>query len=346
MKKARQRRRARKHLVQTAGTIAAITLSSTCTTKGQVAHLPMPPDPHIQGVPADIDRDQLSVAEELALGYDPNHGDQNASGIPDGQELAQICAILIERLPEADPNNQGQLHKVSHALRGLEWCDACGESVNMGTVDIVNPTLHMTVTLPFIALHHMTHGTFSYAGDLHAGRMDVARLVRILEWHFPEWPDDHVLPAEDIDLDGDCLTDQEELALGLNLYDVDQNKNLITDGLELAQACARVIEALPMPEPGDDMPEEPYKILAAMYGLEDCHVCGETTNMGYYDIVNPKLNQSIQVPLMACHTLSHGSFSFSGTSNQGRVALVSLLEILELSDRCAGLKPETDTDGP
>ncbi len=345
MKRRHERVRSKRRLATTAGTIAAITLSSACGAQAQVIHVPpLMPNPHLVPVRADRDGDLLSVAEELALGYDPNCADQNVSGISDGQELALVCAALIHRLPEADPNTIDQLHKVSHAMRGLEWCDACGESVNMGSLDIVNPTLNLTISLPFIGLHHMEHGSFSYAGDLHAGRLDVPCLVRTLALHFPEDPNEHLLPVREIDLDGDSLTDQEELALGLNLYSSDQNHNLMTDGLELARACAAAIEALPTKDPSDPAPTTPYKVVAAMYGLEDCQICGHTTNMGYYDIVNPELNQSIHVPLMACHALSHGSFTYSGTENQGRIVIESLLKILELFDSCAGLKPQMDVN--
>ena len=180
MKRRRNRIPSRRPLATTAGTLAAIALGSACGVRGEAIMIPpLPPNPHLVQVPADRDGDLLCAAEERALGYDPNCVDQNASAIPDGQELAWICGAMIHRIPEADPNTN-QLHKVSHALRGQEWCSACLESVNMGSLDIVHPQLNLSTQVPLMACHALSHGSFSFSGTTNQGRLQVDRSLRIL----------------------------------------------------------------------------------------------------------------------------------------------------------------------
>jgi hypothetical protein len=105
----------------------------------------------------------------------------------------------------------------------------------------------------------MEHGSFNYAGDIQRGRIDVPALMRALELRFPGEPDEHQLPVSANDLDGDLLTDNEELAAAHNLYDADQDKDLTPDGIELATQCAQVIEALPVHEPNEPGVGELYK---------------------------------------------------------------------------------------
>jgi len=51
----------------------------------------------------------------------------------------------------------------------------------MGPAGVVNPQLGIDVYCPLIAIHYMKHGSFSYAGDVHNGRIHVAALVQALE---------------------------------------------------------------------------------------------------------------------------------------------------------------------
>ena len=67
-------------------------------------------------------------------------------------------------------------------LRGLEYCDVCGESVNMGHLVVTNSALGLSIEVPVITLHYVTHGSFSYAGDVHdKNRIDAGLLKKILE---------------------------------------------------------------------------------------------------------------------------------------------------------------------
>ncbi len=335
--------------------------------------LPFDPNAHQLPVADDSDEDLLSNKEESAIGYKPFNSDQNQNGIADGIELAKRTAEVVEQLPSyplldipAEPN---ETYKIEHALDGLEQCHICGEWIHMGGWEIINPKLNLrypdpcdpmeNMFLPDLALHYMRHGSFSCAGSEHTVRVNIPLLNRVLELRFPYEPDDHQLPldyevegvgqlAPDAnDLDGDLMADTEELAAGFHLYDADQDENLLPDGIELAEQCSRAIDELPVYDPysGDPAPNEPYKINNFMYGLERCEICGGLVNMGYWQVINPKLRLSMDVYDISCHYMSHGSFSYSGTDMEpphepfhyGRMRIAELLGILEMPQNCGDL---------
>ena len=112
-----------------------------------------------------------------------------------------------------------RIYKIPYIFFGIERCDICGQQVNMGGYEIINPILHLhypggnnplqEVFLPELALHYMEHGSFDCFGDIHRGRIDIPRLLRVLELRFPGDPNEHQLVVEKPDLDGDLLTDGE-----------------------------------------------------------------------------------------------------------------------------------------
>ncbi len=67
--------------------------------------------------------------------------------------------------------------------------------------------------------------------------------------------------------------------------------------------------------------------------------------MGWWQIVNPKLGLSINVYDVACHYMSHGSFSYSGLHleppndpfHNGRICVALLVKILEMPTKCGDL---------
>jgi len=310
------------------------------------------PDSHQLLVSQDADADLLSNKEEIAIGYQPFTADQNHNQIVDGVELAKRCASVINELYTYIPGTMmpipNHAYKVKHALRGVELCDVCGQPIHMGGWEIINPKLDLNFPdpndplnrafLPDLALHYMEHGSFDCYGDIHRGRVDVARFLRVLELHFPYEPNEHQLSLEVNDLDGDFLTDTEELAAGFNLYYADQNENLVPDGIELAKQCAEVIEALPIFDPNGPEVNAIYKVDFSQRGLEWCQVCGESVNMGYCQIVNLKSGLSIQVPYIVSHCMRHGSFSYSGdVHGKDRLNIPLLAKILEMPRRCGDL---------
>jgi Ca2+-binding EF-hand superfamily protein len=336
--------------VLTTGAAAAIAFGAGISLNKALAQYK--PDNHQLPVSQDADSDLLSNKEEFAIGYQSCTADQNRSQIPDGVELAQRCADVINELPVYIPGTlmpiPNRTYKIQRALFGIERCDICGQEVNMGGWEIINPKINMQFPdpndpldgafLPDLALHYMEHGSFDCYGDTHSGRVDIARLLRVLELRFPYEPDEHQLSIEGSDFDKDFLTNSEELAAGYNLHEADQDGNLVPDGIELATQCAEVIEALPVFDPNGPEVNAIYKMDFMQRGLEWCEVCGESVNMGYCRIVNLKLGLSIEVPYIVSHYMRHGSFSYSGdVHGKGRLDVPLLAKILEMPSRCGDL---------
>lgn len=301
------------------------------------------PDPHQFPVAKDADADLLSGPEEYSIGYEPFRADQNRNGVADGVELAKRCAVVIGDLPEYDleaPPGLENPHKVIHRFYGLESCDVCGLVMGMDHWDIVNPKLGLTVPLPVMAAHYMEHGSFSYAASYHNGRARIAALLRAIEVQYPYDPNEHLLAVDGNDLDGDMLTDVEEMACGFDLRDGDQDGDLLPDGIELAHQCHEAMESLPeyIGEPGSVPPNVLYKERFWLRGLEECHVCGETVNMGYWVIVNPTLRLQIEVPDITRHYMEHGSFCYDGdVHGAGRLDVALLARVLEMPRMCGDL---------
>ena len=348
-KHARQNRRFGRRAVA-AGTAAVVTLATAATLQRVFAAVNS--DPHRLPVSRDADTDLLANAEEFAIGYQPFRSDQNQNQILDGVELATRCAAVVRELPVfvygSPMPPPGETYKMEHALDGLEQCHICGQLIHMGGWEIINPQLGLhypdpkdplnKTFLPDLALHYMEHGSFDCYGDVHRGRVDIARLLRTLELRFSCDPNDHQLPLKDDDLDGDLLSDSEELEAGYNLYDADQDDDLVPDGIELAKQCGEVVDALPVHEPHAPGVNELHKVNYFQKGLEYCHICGTTRNMGYWEVINPELGLSIEVPDIVCHYMEHGSFSYSGdVHGKGRINVSLLAEILQMPRRCGDL---------
>ncbi len=323
-----------KHRLVATGTAAAMVMG-TASSLAKTTTVETP-DPHQVAVPQDHDSDLLTDREETALGYRAYTADQNRNGMIDGAELAMRCAAAMEELSP-------HIEMWKAEVFGLERCDICGETVNMGLMGIINHRLNLEAQFPIIALHYLQHGAFGYAGDVHNDRLDVARLARALELRFPGEADDHQLsldytiePTTPIapdanDLDGDLLADSEELAAGLNLYDADQDENLTPDGIQLAQQCAEIIGRLPIVDPNVSVAKGIYRISYMMRGIETCPICGASVNMGYWQVVNVTSGLSVDVAEIALHYMQHGSFSYFGDYHgSGRTDVAALLKVLEL----------------
>lgn len=344
---AKRRKKFRQRAIA-AGTAAAITLGTGVgINKALAAYTP---NPHELAISNDADADLLANKEELAIGYRVFNADQNRSGIPDGVELAKRCVADINELPIWDEQGEApnEIYKIEILFLGVETCDICGTLVNMGGIVIVNPALNLAypepspfgllVYLPYISLHYMEHGSFGYAGDVHGtDRLyDFPRLMRVLELRYPYELNEHQLPVDGNDLDGDLMTDSEELEAGFNLYDPDQDEDLNPDGIELAKQCADFIDQLP--DANEAEPNEIYKSFATQWGLETCDICGETVNMGGVLITNPRLGVTVGFPILTLHYMKHGSFSYAGNVHgSGRIDVAALLEVLEMPHRCGDL---------
>jgi hypothetical protein len=348
-RKTQKRNKLRRRAIA-AGTVVAITLTAGAGVNKIIAK--DEPVTHQRPVSQDADADLLSDREEAAIGYRPFITDQNRNEVPDGTELAQHCAAVINELPIYVPETAmpipNQTYKIMYALFGIERCDICGQEVNMGGYKIVNPNLELSypdpndpldgAVLPELALHYMEHGSFDCYGDVHTGRIDIARLLRTLEIRYPYDPNEHQIELSGNDLDGDSLTDAEELAAGYDLYDADQDDDLTADGIELAKQCVEVVDALPVFDPNGPEVNAIYKVNYLQRGLENCSICGEAVNMGYWQIINLRLGLTIDVPALALHYMEHGSFSYEGNVHEkNRIDLARLVKILEMPRRCGDL---------
>lgn len=346
-----QQRHARKHkkLKQraiAAGTAAVITFGAGVSLNKALAVYK--PDKHQLSVYQDSDMDLLANAEEIAIGYHPFNSDQNRNKVPDGVELAKRCATVVKELPLREQAGPNETYKVEHLFFGLEICDVCAQKVNMGGYSIINPKLRLRYPdpndpldgtfLPDLALHYMEHGSFDCYGDDHSGRVDIARLMRVLELRYPYDPNEHQLALNSDDFDGDFLTDIEELAAGHNLHNADQDDDITPDGIELAKQCAEIIDYLPVYEPNTHGVNELYKEKFFQRGLEYCDICGQSYNMGYWKVISPKLSLSIEVPEIVLHYLGHGSFSYAGDVHEkGRIDVALLVKVLQMPRRCGDL---------
>jgi len=333
-----------------AGTAAVITFGAGASLNKAFAKDKV--DEHQQPVRQDADADLLADAEEAGIGYQPFISDQNRNAVPDGVELATRCAALINELPVYIPGTMmpipNKTYRIQRAMFGIERCDICGQEVNMGGCEIINPALGLHypdpndpldgALLPDLALHYMDHGSFDCFGDLHSGRVDVPRLLRVLELRYPCDPNEHQLPINGDDADGDLLTDAEELAAGYNLHDADQDADLTPDGMELARQCGEVVDALPVFDPNGPEVHALHKVSFMQRGLEYCDICGTSVNMGYWQVTNLKLDLSIDVPELVLHYMQHGSFSYAGDLHgRGRIDVARLVKILEMPRRCGDL---------
>jgi len=342
----RQRRKKSWSRFVTAGA-AGLLAVGVSTTIGADIH-----DRHQLALLHDTDMDLLQNTEELAIGYDPFRADQNHNQIRDGVELAWHVFEAIERLPiyplGNEPEDANSPYKMEHALDGVERCEICGQWIHMGGWEIVNPRLGLRypdpndpldgIFLPDLAIHYLQHGSFSCAGSIHTGRVDLPRLLAVLELRWPSAPDNHELPPKAADQDQDLLSNEEELAGGYDLNKADQDQDLVADGVELARQCAQVIDELEVYQPNQQHPEYLHKVQYFQKGLEHCEICGATVNMGYWLVINPKLKLEMIVPEIARHYLRHGSFGYHGdVHGYGRLDPVRLARILEMPAHCGDL---------
>lgn len=275
---------------------------------------------HWLRVENDSDADLVSDPEEGRLKTDPFDPDMNLNQRLDGPEIGLLYYDMIDALPiweQGDPA-PNEIYRIDTKMWGIETCDVCGETVNMGFTTVINPLDDSELDIHFISLHYLRHGSFSFSGNLHTGRIDVGRLVDAMR-------NAHLLPVQD-DGDEDLLSDAEEEEIGTDPADRDENGNWIDDGSDISLSLHEEIEALP----DGPLPDRIYKIIHYAYGMENCEICGETMNMGMVEIVDPVRELSYSMPIMSLHFMSHGGFSYDGTVHEGRADVKALVDILGL----------------
>ncbi len=133
------------------------------------------PDIHCIAVQNDSDNDYLKDEWEDPFGLDPSNPDTDADGVLDGVQLAKRLWGQIQNPPE-------WIRIDDHWLRGLYTCSKCGQTVNMGFVEITNTGKRVpSVRVDYLALHYMEHGSLAYKGkeDI-SGIVDALQLDSIL----------------------------------------------------------------------------------------------------------------------------------------------------------------------
>ncbi len=224
------------------------------------------------------------------------------------QALAAEVMAAIDRLPQGHVTGATYLEHVP--LWGLEKCSVCGTEVNMGCVVITNDVSKESITLPYISLHYLAHGSFSFSGELHQGRVHLLRLLRILGLSDKV----HLLRlSPELDGEDDGLSDASEERLGFSTLVADTDSNGVVDGLEVSLDWAAELNALPSVCDCAPPTDRVYRVEHQAKGLETCAVCGALVNMGYLEIVNPMERFVVEMPYIALHYLEHGSFAYEGS---------------------------------
>ncbi len=274
-----------------------------------------PADPHWL-VPAggeDPDGDYLTSVEEGILGYDPEQGDENGNAVPDGADLAQALSAAMDLLPTAQsPVAPYVLH---HPTFGLETCEVCGAEINMGLMEVVNPLENQVVGVPYIAKHFLEHGSFSYAGSVHAGRVNPPLLRMAVTGgglgHF-------IGEAPGSDADDDGLRDAEEPPFHTDPALRDTDGDALIDGIDHARDLRAQLDALPHVGSVEAGPKDrPFVVEHPMDGVERCPRCGELVVMDVWEVINPVTGARLAVPSMALHHLLHGGFRWQGGQLMG-----------------------------
>lgn len=315
----------RKQLGAAFGTL----LLSSGLLMGQTAdtthYIPLSDDPNNNG---------LTYAEEIYLGALDETSEPHACC-----SYANFYKTLIDSLPTSIQTDEP--YRTDYRVRGVIQCLKCGKYINMGYVTIVNPLRNLSLDIPYLALHYMEKGYFTYESDstggfdIQSGRVDIDLLKKILS----PYDNSHMLVV-DGDSDNDGLTNVEEDSLWLDPNINDYDNNGVPDGAQIAEELIRLFPKL-KEQPDNIHSSIKYQL---MWGLENCQVCGSIHNMGYVEITNPENNRKIQVPLVALHSLAHGSFAYNGTEHQNeRLDAIKLIRTLKT--HTIFIDNDSDNDG-
>jgi hypothetical protein len=261
-------------------------------------------DPHLLPVAGDQDSDFLFFEEEVLSGLDWYNPSTAPDTLLDGVAVAIQVKALIDALPEsAQPDMP---YKVFEYQYGVETCEICGEVVNMGCIRICHPLRGLSVEVPFVAYHYLEHGSLSYLGSVHEGRLDLSVLKRILLC-----AGDGHQTFYDGDLDG--LDFREEAFIGTVDGNPDTDGDSVKDGPQYFESLVASLSHISR----EVSETQPYMIEMQMNGVETCDICGNTYNMGFVQLVNPLEGLTADLPYVALHYLAHGSVRYAGSENVG-----------------------------
>jgi hypothetical protein len=259
---------------------------------------------HMLSVFGDSDHDGLTDSEEDSLNFDPNNYDTNGDSIPDG---AEVAAQLIRLFPQLKDTTDGLHTRITlNLMDGVENCQVCGATHNMGSIEFRNPENGRVSQIHFNGLHALAHGSFAYNGTTWPDqRISAVELYRTMKTH-------HLFIQDDRDQDG--LTDDEETHFGYNPDLPDSDGDGICDGMDLALTMKTVLDSLPT-SPGGIGPNVVHH---PTYGVWNCLLCGEPVNMGFLEIWHPHINGPFTMSYYAYHFLEKGSFAYEGRIDNGQ----------------------------
>jgi len=182
----------------------------------------------------DININGLSYAEEVYLGVY-----ENSRISDDCQYFARHFKSIIDTLPDTIQTDRA--YRIDYPMRGVVQCPKCGLNVNMGYVSVMNPLRNLKIDIPYIGLHFMDKGFFSFGSDDEYQRVDIDTLKKII---YP-FDTQHRLKVEG-DKDNDGLTDAEEdsLWIGYTAEHPDFNNDGVPDGVGIAEELIRLFPKL------------------------------------------------------------------------------------------------------
>ena len=300
------KKRVRNHPRLLCNAIAALLI----TGGGCLSAQTIPDSTHYIPLPDDININGLSRAEEIYLGV-LDHGD-----LSECQTFAKFFKAIIDSLPNTVQADRP--YRINHFMRGLIQCPKCGLYVNMGYASVIDPLRRLQMNIPYLGLHFMEKGFFSFGDDADYQRVDIDTLKKII---YP-FDTEHLLPI-DGDVDGDGLADNKEDSLWIE-YTADNpdfNNDGLPDGAGIAEELIRLFPKLNEQTDGMHSSVE----FKPVWGMENCQVCGSTHNMGTIEITNPENNRTCQIPYIGLHALAHGSFAYNGTVHENM-----LTDVIEL----------------
>ena len=276
-------------------------------------------DDHWLPISDDPDNDYLSYREEILLGT--HYFD---FGFSAADSIAKSYKAIIDSLPREISDTI--CYAVDVFANGFYNCPICGETANMGFVVIYNPLRNLEIDIPYMALHFMEHGSFSYIIEGDTSRVDIELLKEVLA----PFDIQHLIVETANDNDNDGLNNPSELYFETEPENPYTHNLGIDDGQEITEAIIEHISDLPVYIGGGQPTDYIYIQYIPAYGFETCNICGKTVNMGYVKIKNPIQDTFIDFPIIGLHYMSHGRFAYSGSYNQNEIDPIELATVLDI----------------
>ncbi|OYV03076.1 hypothetical protein CGW93_02590 [candidate division bacterium WOR-3 4484_18] len=276
-------------------------------------------DPHWLPVNGDDDGDYLTHSEEILLGTEEFWLYPSAA-----DSIAKRYAAIINSLPRETPDSV--CYAIDNPTYGFYNCPVCGELINMGFVTVYNTKRGMQIDIPYMGLHFMEHGSFSYIIEGDTARVDVQKLKEILS---PFDTNHLVVPTSD-DIDNDGLNSASEEYFGTDVNNPYTHDIGVDDGYEFTERIIERIATVEVVDYNDTPTESIYMWYEPTDGLEICYICGEQVNMGMVEIINTEINDTVRFPIIGLHFMAHGRFTYHGTTNTGEIDPIHLSVVLDM----------------